>query len=186
MKMSVSTIWLSTLAIAGAQPQQADALARLQPAEDGDVEEGRNAVGEDPAEPDARRSAHDRLEGRQPRRVHLAARREARARPGSAAARRAAARSRTAPAGWRSRGRAARRPSSTSRPAAGRRRCPPRPRAGRARPACCRARRRCRPCRRRRSTKSEEGARDARRRLRPDFGCHGARRNGFARRRNRR
>ena len=52
---SVSTIWLRMLAIAGAQPQQPAALAALSAAEDRHVERLRDAVGNDPAEPDARR-----------------------------------------------------------------------------------------------------------------------------------
>ena len=71
MKISVSTIWLSTLATPARSHSRPAPSLRLQPAEDGDVEEGRDAVGEDAAEPDARRSAHDRLERRQPRRVHV-------------------------------------------------------------------------------------------------------------------
>ena len=54
---------------------------------------------------------------------------------------------RTEPAGWRSPCHRAARPRSTARPAAGTGRCPPRPRAVRARPASSRAPRRCRSCR---------------------------------------
>ena len=94
------------------KPQQAGPLARLQPAEDRDVEEGRDAVSDDPADPDARGPAHHRLERGQARRDPSAARREERARRGSAPAKRSAARSRSARADSPSTGHEARRPSS--------------------------------------------------------------------------
>ena len=77
MKMQVSTIWLRTLATADAEPQQPRAFAALQPAEDRDVQEGGDAISEDPAEPDSRRSAHHRFERRQPRGIHVRRRRQA-------------------------------------------------------------------------------------------------------------